>query len=41
MGTDAAPRTIEDGIRIILKLATLAEDQPSGGFFNENGIISW
>ena len=41
MGTDAAPRTIEDGIRIILKLATLAEDQLSGGFFNEDGIIPW
>jgi NAD(P)-dependent dehydrogenase (short-subunit alcohol dehydrogenase family) len=41
MGTDAAPKTIEDGIRIIFKLATIAEDQPSGGFFNEDGIIPW
>ncbi|BAZ43988.1 short-chain dehydrogenase/reductase SDR [Chondrocystis sp. NIES-4102] len=41
MGTDAAPRTIIEGVRIILKLASLEEDIPNGGFFNEDDVISW
>lgn len=30
-----------DGARIILKLAMLGEDGPTGGFFNENGPVAW
>jgi NAD(P)-dependent dehydrogenase (short-subunit alcohol dehydrogenase family) len=41
MGTDAAPRTVEEGTRIIVKLATLPDDGPNGGFFDENGAIGW
>jgi NAD(P)-dependent dehydrogenase (short-subunit alcohol dehydrogenase family) len=41
MGTDAAPRTVEEGARIILKLATIPQDGPNGGFFNEDGSIPW
>jgi NAD(P)-dependent dehydrogenase (short-subunit alcohol dehydrogenase family) len=41
MGTDAAPRTVEEGTRIIVKLATLPDDGPNGGFFDENGVIGW
>jgi NAD(P)-dependent dehydrogenase (short-subunit alcohol dehydrogenase family) len=41
MGTDAAPRTVEEGTRIIIKLATLPNDGPNGGFFDEAGAIGW
>jgi NAD(P)-dependent dehydrogenase (short-subunit alcohol dehydrogenase family) len=41
MGTDAAPRTVAEGVRIILNLATLPEDGSTGGFFNEDGVIPW
>ena len=41
MGTDAAPRTVAEGARIVVKLATLPQDAPTGGFFNEEGAIDW
>jgi NAD(P)-dependent dehydrogenase (short-subunit alcohol dehydrogenase family) len=41
MGSAAAPRTVEEGVRIIIKLATLPNDGPNGGFFDENGPIGW
>ena len=34
-------RTVEQGASIVVKLATLPEDGPSGGFFDENGVIPW
>lgn len=37
MGT----RSVEQATTIIVKLATLAEDGPTGGFFDENGVIPW
>jgi NAD(P)-dependent dehydrogenase (short-subunit alcohol dehydrogenase family) len=41
LGSDAAPRTVEEGAQIIVKLATLPEDGPNGGFFNDDGAIPW
>jgi NAD(P)-dependent dehydrogenase (short-subunit alcohol dehydrogenase family) len=41
MGSNAAPRTVSEGARIIIKLATLPNDGPNGGFFNEDGAINW
>lgn len=41
MGSDAAPRTVQEGARIIIQLATLPHDGPNGGFFNEDGVINW
>lgn len=41
LGSDQAPGTVEEGVRIIVNLATLPEDGPSGGFFNEKGAIPW
>jgi NAD(P)-dependent dehydrogenase (short-subunit alcohol dehydrogenase family) len=41
MGSAAAPRTVQAGARIIIQLATLPNDGPNGGFFNEDGVISW
>jgi NAD(P)-dependent dehydrogenase (short-subunit alcohol dehydrogenase family) len=41
MGSTAAPRTVQEGVRIIIQLATLPNDGPNGGFFNEDGLIAW
>lgn len=35
------PRTATDGARVIVKLATLGPNGPTGGFFDEDGIIPW
>jgi NAD(P)-dependent dehydrogenase (short-subunit alcohol dehydrogenase family) len=34
-------RTVEQGVRVIVDLATLDEDGPSGGFFNDQGPVPW
>ncbi|KIL38139.1 short-chain dehydrogenase [Gordoniibacillus kamchatkensis] len=34
-------RTVEQGASIVVKLATLLDDGPNGGFFDENGVIPW
>jgi NAD(P)-dependent dehydrogenase (short-subunit alcohol dehydrogenase family) len=34
-------RTVEQGSRIIFQLATLHQDGPSGGFFNDAGRVAW
>jgi NAD(P)-dependent dehydrogenase (short-subunit alcohol dehydrogenase family) len=34
-------RTVEQGARIAVKLATLPTDGPTGGFFDEDGVVSW
>ncbi|MCH6159932.1 SDR family oxidoreductase [Streptomyces marispadix] len=34
-------RTVEEGARIIVDLATLADDGPTGGFFNDKGPVPW
>jgi len=34
-------RTVEQGARIIVDLATLADDGPTGGFFNDQGPVPW
>jgi NAD(P)-dependent dehydrogenase (short-subunit alcohol dehydrogenase family) len=41
LGSDAAPRTVQEGARIVIKLATLPQDGANGGFFNEDGVIAW
>jgi NAD(P)-dependent dehydrogenase (short-subunit alcohol dehydrogenase family) len=35
------PRTVQQGTEIIVRLATLADDGPSGGFFDDTGSIPW
>ncbi|MFJ9915241.1 SDR family NAD(P)-dependent oxidoreductase [Actinacidiphila glaucinigra] len=37
----AGARTVEEGARIIVKLATLPDDGPSGGYFDEDGPAPW
>jgi len=34
-------RTPEQGAAIIVKLATLDEDGPTGGFFEDDGVVRW
>ncbi|MDT7658180.1 MAG: hypothetical protein QOF38_2895, partial [Pseudonocardiales bacterium] len=35
------PRTAVQGARIVVELATLPDDGPSGGFFNDDGQLPW
>jgi NAD(P)-dependent dehydrogenase (short-subunit alcohol dehydrogenase family) len=37
----SGPRTPEQGARIAIEMATLPEDGPTGGYFNEDGRIPW
>ncbi|MEU3644346.1 SDR family oxidoreductase [Lentzea sp. NPDC034063] len=37
----ASPRTPEEGAAIALRLATLPDDGPRGGFFDDEGVIAW
>jgi NAD(P)-dependent dehydrogenase (short-subunit alcohol dehydrogenase family) len=37
----SGPRTVKQGAAIIVHLATLDADGPSGGFFDDNGSIAW
>ncbi|MED1096554.1 MULTISPECIES: SDR family NAD(P)-dependent oxidoreductase [Bacillus] len=34
-------RTVEQAATIVVHLATLPEDGPNGGFFDENGVVPW
>lgn len=40
MGTEMAPRTVEQGAAIIVKMATI-DNSPTGKFFDDNGEIPW
>lgn len=40
LGTDAAFRTIGEGVRIIVQVATMT-NPPNGSFVDENGAIAW
>ncbi len=35
------PRTVAQGATIAVRLATLPEDGPTGGYFDENGVVPW
>lgn len=41
MGTDAAPLEIPDGAKTTVRLATLTEDGPSGGYFHMDQTLPW
>jgi NAD(P)-dependent dehydrogenase (short-subunit alcohol dehydrogenase family) len=40
LGSDAAPRTVEQGAAIAVKLATM-DDPPTGKYLNDRGEIQW
>ncbi|WP_349239801.1 SDR family oxidoreductase [Patulibacter sp. SYSU D01012] len=35
------PRTPEEGAAVVLRLATLPDDGPRGGFFDDGGVVPW
>jgi NAD(P)-dependent dehydrogenase (short-subunit alcohol dehydrogenase family) len=37
----SGPRTVEQGAEIAIRLATLPDDGPTAGFFNEDGPLPW
>ncbi len=37
----SGPRTVEQAAAVGLHLATLPADGPTGGFFDENGVVPW
>jgi len=41
LGGPDAPTPVEDGAKTSVRLATLAEDGPSGGFFKGKGTVPW
>ena len=41
MGTDAAPRSVQEGADTAVWLATLPDDGPQGGFFRDREPIPW
>ncbi len=41
MGSEYAPKTIEEGVTIIMKMATIDENGSNGCYFNEEGEIAW
>jgi NAD(P)-dependent dehydrogenase (short-subunit alcohol dehydrogenase family) len=38
---NSGPRTIQQGADIIVKLAELSIDGPTGSFFNDDGVVPW
>jgi NAD(P)-dependent dehydrogenase (short-subunit alcohol dehydrogenase family) len=37
----SGPRTVEQGAQIVVKLANIPDGGPTGGFFNDDGIVPW
>jgi NAD(P)-dependent dehydrogenase (short-subunit alcohol dehydrogenase family) len=37
----SGPRTVEQGAQIVVKLARIGDDGPTGGFFNDDGAVPW
>jgi NAD(P)-dependent dehydrogenase (short-subunit alcohol dehydrogenase family) len=37
----SGPRTVQQGATAAVRLATLPADGPTGGYFDENGIVPW
>jgi len=41
INNNEGPRSVEQGAAIVVKMATIGDDGPSGGFFNDEGTIPW
>ncbi len=41
MNNHQGPRSVEQGARVAVRLATLPDDGPTGGFFDESGVLPW
>jgi NAD(P)-dependent dehydrogenase (short-subunit alcohol dehydrogenase family) len=41
LNNNSGPRTPEQGAQIAIEMATIGEDGPTGGYFNDNGRVPW
>jgi NAD(P)-dependent dehydrogenase (short-subunit alcohol dehydrogenase family) len=41
INNNSGPRTVQQGAAIVVKMATLADDGPSGTYVNDDGSIPW
>jgi NAD(P)-dependent dehydrogenase (short-subunit alcohol dehydrogenase family) len=41
LNNHSGPRTPEQGARIAIQMATIPQDGPTGGYFNEDGRVPW
>jgi NAD(P)-dependent dehydrogenase (short-subunit alcohol dehydrogenase family) len=41
LNNHSGPRTPEQGARIAIEMATIPQDGPTGGYFNEDGPVPW
>jgi NAD(P)-dependent dehydrogenase (short-subunit alcohol dehydrogenase family) len=41
LNNHSGPRTPEQGARIAIQMATIAQDGPTGGYFDEDGRVPW
>jgi NAD(P)-dependent dehydrogenase (short-subunit alcohol dehydrogenase family) len=41
LNNNSGTRTTEQGAKIAVKMATLGEDGPTAGYFNDDGVIAW
>ena len=41
LNNHSGTRTTEQGAKIAVKMATLGEDGPTAGYFNDDGVIAW
>jgi NAD(P)-dependent dehydrogenase (short-subunit alcohol dehydrogenase family) len=41
LNNHAGTRTVEQGSRVVIELSTIPDDGPSGGFFNDEGVVPW
>ena len=41
MGGPSAPRSVQQGVETTVWLATLPDDGPTGGFFEDDGVVPW
>jgi NAD(P)-dependent dehydrogenase (short-subunit alcohol dehydrogenase family) len=41
INNNSGPRTVEQGAAIVIKMATLADDGPTGTYVNDEGSIPW
>lgn len=41
LNNHSGPRTTEQGAKIAVKMAVIGNDGPTGGYFNDEGVIAW
>ncbi len=41
LNNHAGTRTVEQGAKVVIDLALIADNGPSGGFFNDEGVLPW